>query len=336
MSNQLPIQQRPWAIIGAPLEGTGEGRGEVRTPALLRAAGIRDRLRLSDQGDLEVPVTSRQRDPATGVTSYPDVLEASIRIRDAVSETLAAGRRPLVLGGCCSVLPGAFAGARAVLGRTGMLFVDGHLDLHTGGTTRTGNLAGMALAVPLGYGAPELVNLHAEPPMLRDTDLVAVGYDPADPDLDKATLGRMAPRSLGFPAPEVVRLGARRVARETIRRFRASGLPVWLHLDVDVLDSLSMPAVSYPGSSGIGWEMLEELLRPIAKEIPIAGIAIADFNADLDDYGDYARAVIGLLGDSTMITPHPNPEPRASQPVVKPRRWTARLHDLAADLLLLR
>lgn len=336
MINPPPIQQRPWAIVGAPLEGTGEGRGEVRTPALLRAAGIRDRLTLTDLGDLEVPVTTRQRDPVTGVTSYPDILQASIRIRDAVSETLARGKRPLVLGGCCSVLPGAFAGARAALGRTGMLFVDGHLDLHTRETTRTGNLAGMGLAVTLGFGAAELVNLHPESPMLRDTDLVALGYDPVDPDMDVRTLGRMAPRSLGFPAPEVVRLGAKRVARETIRWFRSSGLPVWLHLDVDVLDSVNMPAVSYPGSSGITWEMLEELLGPIARELPIAGIAIADFNADLDDYGDYARAVIGLLGDSTMIKPQPKPAPRASPPVVKQRSWTTRLHDLAADLLLLR
>ena len=35
-------------------------------------------------------------------------------VRSAVSEVVAAGERPFVLGGCCSLVPGAMAGARDV------------------------------------------------------------------------------------------------------------------------------------------------------------------------------------------------------------------------------
>lgn len=336
MPTQLPLHQQPWAILGAPLEGTGQGRGEVRTPALLRAAGIRDRLDAIDHGDLEVPVGTRVRDTSTGVTGYGDIVNGSRKIRDAVAAALSTGHRPLVLGGCCSVLPGAFAGARSVLGRTGLLFVDGHLDLHTGQTSNSGNLAGMALAVVLGQGADELVHLHPESPMLRGEDLVAVGYDANDPDIAADTLQKMAPQALGISAPQVVETGAARVGKNIARKLRKAGVPVWLHLDVDVLDSSVMPAVSYPGPTGITWQMLVDLLEPVVRDVPLAGIVIADFNADLDDYGDYARAIIGLLGDTAMIKIRTNSDTYRVPDTQRQRSWTAQLHDLVAALLVLR
>ncbi|MDQ6821565.1 MAG: hypothetical protein M3076_14730 [Actinomycetota bacterium] len=40
-------------------------------------------------------------------------------LRRAVRETIVAGQRPLLLGGCCTLEIGAVAGARDALGRVG-------------------------------------------------------------------------------------------------------------------------------------------------------------------------------------------------------------------------
>ena len=42
----------PWTLLGAPLDSSGAGRGEERAPALLREAGLAERLGLADAGDV--------------------------------------------------------------------------------------------------------------------------------------------------------------------------------------------------------------------------------------------------------------------------------------------
>ncbi|MGI8573425.1 MAG: arginase family protein [Solirubrobacteraceae bacterium] len=49
-------------------------------------------------------------------------------LRRAVRETIVAGQRPLLLGGCGTLEIGAVAGARDALGRVGIVSIDGHVD----------------------------------------------------------------------------------------------------------------------------------------------------------------------------------------------------------------
>ena len=58
-----------------------------------------------------------ERDAETGIVGSADVLAMTGVVRAAVRDLVAAGERPLVLGGCCSLLPGALAGLRDAAGR---------------------------------------------------------------------------------------------------------------------------------------------------------------------------------------------------------------------------
>jgi arginase len=274
-----------WLVIGAPMDGSGTDRGERRAPSVLRALGLAERLGGADLGELEIVVADPRRDARTGITGFADVVHGSHVVRDAVATALSAGWRPLVLGGCCSIVPGALAGVRRVKGPVALVFVDGHLDLYDGETSTTGELAGMDLAVVIGHGPPELTGLAGTAPIVDATDVIAVG---------DADAGRR--RRFGAPGPDELAPSLRVIDAAALAggaEVAVSG-PFWLHLDVDVLDEDELPAVSYPTRSGVTWAGLERLLAPLAGA-SLIGVDVTDYNADKDPDGRYARRLADLL-----------------------------------------
>ena len=280
-----------WLVIGAPMDGSGTDRGERRAPAVLRRHGLAERLGGVDLGDLDIEVADPRRDARTGITGFNDVVHGSRVIRDAVATALSAGWRPLVLGGCCSIVPGVLAGARRANGPVSLVFVDGHLDLYDGESSTTGELAGMDLAVLIGNGPPELTELAGAAPIVDAADVIAVG----DADGERR-------RRFGAPGPDELAPSLRVIDAAALRAGvdaeRIAGLvtgPYWLHLDVDVLDEDELPAVSYPTRSGLTWDDLERLLKPLARSPRLIGANVTDYNADEDPDGSLGRRLADLL-----------------------------------------
>src|SRR4029453_18461850 len=103
----------------------------------LRELGLPDALDARDAGDLDVRIHGEERDPETGIVASPDVLPPPATRRGGVAEVISGGARPLLAGGCCSEVPGALAGARDALGRIGLAYLDGHLELYDGEASPT-------------------------------------------------------------------------------------------------------------------------------------------------------------------------------------------------------
>ena len=100
-------------MIGVPSDCSGAFAGCERMPAALRAHGLVDALGVIDAGNLQVVVADPVRDRETGVIGLKDLLGLSEVVRDAVLMHLTAGRRPLLVGGDCTLLLGVWGGARA-------------------------------------------------------------------------------------------------------------------------------------------------------------------------------------------------------------------------------
>src|SRR6478672_2924842 len=139
-------------VLGVPIDSVGRSGGTELAPAKLRSLGLVEALSGHDEGDLDVRIRGDDRDPVTGIIASDDILTTSVAIRAAVSRSLSGGARPLLIGGCCTELVGALAGARDVFGRVGLAYLDGHLDLYDGETSPTGEAADMPVAVVLGRG----------------------------------------------------------------------------------------------------------------------------------------------------------------------------------------
>lgn len=290
---------RGWLVVGAPMDGSGTGRGERAAPRALRDAGLLDAIAATDFGDLDIEVTDPARDARTGVTGFAEVLQASRLVRDCVSSTLAAGWRPLVLGGCCSILPGVLAGVRHRLGPFRLAFVDGHLDIFDGASSRTGEAAGMALAIATGGGPPELAGLASVDAIVDPTDVVAIGDadGPRRRAFEAPGSAEMLPGARIVDAAEILGIGVDGVARELADAVAASVEPLWLHLDLDVVDMGERPAATYPVATGLGWEHVRALLAPLVAAPALVGMTVAGLNSDLDRDGGVARRVADLLGE---------------------------------------
>ena len=248
-------------MIGVPSDCSGAFAGCERMPAALRAQGLADSLGVIDAGNLQVVVADPVRDRETGVIGLTDLLGLSEVVRDAVSMHQTAGRRPLLVGGDCTLLLGVWAALARARPDAGLLFVDGHLDCFDGQTSPTGEGADMELAALLGVGPPPLVGFAGRVPALCDERVVVLG--PFDED-DAQGLGAPNPRRFAPRMPIVVSDELQQDpsghTTRALARLTETADGFWLHLDLDVLSASALPAVDYADERGLSWEQLGELL----------------------------------------------------------------------------
>jgi arginase len=288
-----------WFLLGVPWDCSGSGRGEQAAPVALREAGL-SALVDRDLGDAVTPITSTSRDPDTGVLALPDTVRAARSVASTLAATLdqLPGRRPLIVGGDCSILLGIVPALRA-RGLVNLWFVDGHPDYLDGATSPTGETADMDLALLTGSGAAPLVMLTGTSPMIPPERVVLLGHRTDDLDSEAtAELARLPAALRRIGAGELTAdpaAAAQRAARWLDPQADRSAWGVWLHLDLDVLDPAALPAVTYPQPGGPDWEDLALVLEPLARAPHLIGMSVADFRPDLDPLGEHAADIVALL-----------------------------------------
>ena len=285
-----------WFLLGAPWDCSGSGRGEQAAPDALRAAGLSD-LVGRDRGDAATVIDGTERDARTGVLALRETVRAARALADVLAQALRElpGRRPLVVGGDCSILLGILPALRGRVGPVGLWFLDGHPDYLDGSASDTGETADMDLAVLTGAGAEPLVTLAGAPPMVPVGDAVLLGHrtDGLDPGA-AAELARLPDDLRRIDAATVVADPAA-AGRRAAAWLAGAGRGAWLHLDLDVLDPAVLPAVTYPQPGGPDWDQLAAVLEPLARSPRLLGVSVADFRPDLDPTGNLAARVVEVL-----------------------------------------
>ncbi len=286
-------------VFGIPIDSVGAARpgdapvGCELMPGGLRSAGLIAAIGAADAGDMAVRVVGRQRDDAAGMFGWPSVRQVTTAIRGRVASVVADGKVPVLIGGCCTLVPGALAGARDILGPLGLAYVDGHLDLYDAATSPTGEAADMPIAVVTGLG-PALWAEHVGAPLIAPKRLALLG---AADRAEAASMSSRMPEDLGVPV------------EQTPAMLRSAGLPAagaaaldrvgeryWVHFDVDVLDQREFPATDYPNASGLSLAEAGALLRPLTRSAGMVGFSVGCYNPQRDPSGDCARSLTDLLG----------------------------------------
>jgi arginase len=269
--------------------------GTELSPAALRAAGLVRSLGAADAGDVDVRITGPVRDQVSGMIGWPSLGSVVAEIRAAVTALLTEGRRPLILGGCCTVLMGAAPAARDVRARIGLAYVDGHLDAYDNRSSPTGEAADMPVAALLGLGWPELLAAMGMMPVIDAQDIFLLG---ARDEGEAADLGDL-PSELGLRVygPDAIAADPAAVGRAACAHFASAALPYWLHLDVDVLDEQVFPATDYLMPGGLDLPELADLLRPLGQDPRLIGASIGCYNPQQDPGMHCGAALTGLLAD---------------------------------------
>ena len=284
-----------WTVLGVPIDSVGRSGGTELAPAALREAGLVERLGIADRGDVDVRIRGEERDPETGIVGSPDVLRMTVTMRSAIRSMLSSGQRPLVLGGCCSLVPGAMAGVRDAAGSVGIANVDGHVDVYDGRTSPTGEGADMPLSVAFGRGPAAWVEAAGGASATPAEGVVLGARDPEEAvDIAGLLDGELA--GLLVLSPDDLRAqGLGEVGADAAKGLQTEAERFWVHFDVDVLDEQAMPATDYLMPGGLEWDEVGEVLAPLCASPAAAGLSIGCLNPEKDPGGKLTQRTADLL-----------------------------------------
>jgi arginase len=274
----------------------GHEPGTWRAPEALLAAGLGQAVHPAAQSALPRPAYDFEPQPGTRWRNGHGIRAFNEALADEVAAVLANGRLPLVVGGDCSILLGCLAAARRS-GEVALIHIDGHSDLRNPANhdfdADLGAAAGADLALAIGLGESLLTDWGQQGPLVRDTYVIQIGEREArDPGWSWGDIARTAITRL-----EIFDVLDRGITHAlTQARAVTRTLPYWVHVDIDVVDQVFLPAVDSPGSPGLDFEQLAGLLRPLVAGPQCQGCDLTIFDPELDPAGTYARRIVAMLG----------------------------------------
>ena len=306
-----PLQARPASIslvlapsnLGLRPTESGGQPGTWRAPQALLDAGLAHALDAGETVPLERPTYEFEAQAGTRIRNGLSIRAFSLQLSEKVRDILKRNRFPVVIGGDCSVLLGSLHGMRLAGGR-GLVHIDGHSDFfHPGNydtTKRLGSAAGMDLALASGRGESLLTDWpEIGKPLASDADIVQLGERDAESPSFKDSYGDIVKTGITqFTIQRVLADGVDATARRVIAKLEARGLDkVWLHVDLDVLDQFVMPAVDSPGSPGLDYLQLTELVGTLCDSGRIFGANFTIYDPERDPEARYASPLVRCIAD---------------------------------------
>ena len=276
-------------IIGAASCAGARDRGCADGPDYLRDSGLVHRLQ--EQGvDLSWRTTlypgSESPPPAV-------VRDMNERLAREVANSAASGALPLVIGGDHSCAIGTWSGAFLAVrerGPMGLIWIDAHMDSHTPQTTPSGAIHGMPLAVLLGYGTPELVNIAAPEAKLLARHLCLIGVRSHE-EGEAELLRKLGVRV--FFMTEVKRRGMDAVMSEAFAIACNGTAGFGISIDLDAFNPGESPGVGTPVRNGLHLLELDRVLSGIASHPGLLALELAEYNPHHDRH----RRTLRLIGD---------------------------------------
>ena len=195
----------------------------------------------------------------------PTEMTRMAQLAPTVSELVAGDDTPVIYSAdCCIIIP-VIAG----LQRKGIdpliVFYDAHGDFNTWETTESDFIGGMPLAMITGRGEltiGEACGLRLVP----DTDAYLV--DGRDLDEEEAVL--------------LENSDVHQVDNADIVEALADDRPIYVHVDVDVVNPVDMPAVNYLAPGGPSADEVAESVKAIADTGRVVAYSVSTWNPALD------------------------------------------------------
>lgn len=243
------------------------------------AEAIRGDLPASSTVLVDIPLEAGDTQ-GTGVHRLSSIM----MVRDRHAEALrGVDGTPITIGGDCGVELAAVA--HALQGAdVAVVWFDAHPDLNTAESSPSGAFHGMVLRTLLGDGAEQIV--PAVP--LAPSRLVLAGARSFDPAED-SFIAENSIRCL-----EVGELSA----ESLIAAVEATGAAsVYVHIDLDVIDSSDFAGIGYPEPFGLSAPNLVESLKGLLARFPLAGAGITEFApSSVDAASDDMPTILRLVG----------------------------------------
>ncbi|WP_433220896.1 arginase family protein [Dactylosporangium sp. CS-047395] len=184
------------------------------------------------------------------------------RLHRAAADAVAGVPRPLVLSGDCPTSRAAVAALQRRHGDLAVVWLDAHGDFNTPAISTSGYIGGMALAMLTGR-TPGLFDDELDLRPVPDAGVIladARDLDPAERDSLAASQVHCVPAGPAGLTAALDRLGLG---------------PVYLHLDIDVIDGAELPGARFPSGPGPSIAQIAECLAAVCASADVVGAYIA-------------------------------------------------------------
>lgn len=295
-------------IVGVPLGfGAGQTGSELGVEAMrlskLRGNTLAGHIAdlgfgVRDFGNVEivrpVSVAADEENPKY----LPEMVASSQNMFDKVGEILEEGRMPVILGGDHSIAIGTFSGVsnyfRSKDQEVGLIWFDAHADINTPETSMSGNIHGMPLAVLLGEGPEELVNLGGFSPKLNKKYFAHVGAR----DLDAGERDRINAHGLRdqfFTMSDIDKRGMLACVEDAIAIASKAPGGFAVTFDVDMIDPRFAPGSGTLVRGGATYREAHLALEVIAEHGGMRSFEIVEVNPLLDQSNITVELAVELV-----------------------------------------
>jgi arginase len=299
----------PVDLIGAPTDIGAGSRGASMGPEALRVAGIREALQargldVADTGNLAGP-TNPWLPPADGYRHLAEVVDWNKAVHEAMYQSLAAGRLPILLGGdhCLGIgsISAVARHCRATGKKLRVLWLDAHTDFNTNALTPTGNVHGMPVAVLCGHGPAELTGIGGATPAMSPSAIRQIGIRSVD-EGEKRFVRQQGLEV--FDMRYIDEMGMRHTMEKALAGMDAD---THLHVsfDVDFLDPSIAPGVDTAIKGGPTYREAQLCMEMIADTGLLGSLDVMELNPALDVRNGTAEVAVDLIeslfGKSTLM-----------------------------------
>ena len=202
--------------------------------------------------------------------------ELNRMLAEQVSSATSSHMFPLVLAGNCNSCLGTIAGIGQ--DRLGIVWFDAHGDFNSPETTLSGFLDGMGLAMATGRCWRSLLRTIPGFSPIPEANILHVGAR----DLDAEEERLLQQSEIEVVRPGEGRGSIHKAVDTAFKRLREKVTRIYLHVDMDVLDTgEALPSrLAVPG--GLSVEVVEEIIGMVKERFEVCAGAITSFDPSYD------------------------------------------------------
>jgi arginase len=275
-------------LLAVPYEVGAERLAVGRGPEQLLEAGAEDALRSRGaKVALEfIELREHRRDEA-GASEAGAGFELIELVASRVRQAIAAGAFPVLLSGSCFAGIGVASG----LGESspGVVWFDAHGDFNTPESTIDGYFDGMGLAILTGSAWPNLVD-RVGATTVPETAAILAGAR----DFDLLEERRLESSRVVHLPPESI--GSDDAVARAVEEMDPPPSGIYLHLDLDVLDSDEAKVNIYSAPDGLSATQLEAQVRSLLGSGRVRGVSLTAYDPAVDAEQRVPPIAMRLLG----------------------------------------